>query len=294
MKSENHNQLSRAKVSSPLVSVIIPAYNHEKYIEEALQSVINQTYKNIQLIVINDGSTDETGAVIANFIKKYNNISIEYLSKKNEGICRTLNKGLELAKGKYIALLASDDLYAPEKIEKQVHLMEENANIGLVFSDHYFIRFNEITNIKCTDYKRNIRECFINNIQNVNMYSRLLTENIIPALTVLIRKECLDKVGGFDNDLKTEDYDMWLRLSKEFPIAFIDEPLAYYRIHDLNVSNKAVSIYTFKLVRAILKKQHNSMPLKKQCLRRNYLYIIFWYRLIKNRVLRVFVIEKKY
>lgn len=280
--------------NSPLVSVIIPAYNHEMYIEEALQSVINQTYKNIQLIVINDGSTDGTEAIIANFIKKYNNFNIEYLSKPNEGICRTLNKGLELAKGKYVALLASDDMYAPDRIEKQLKLMEENANIGLVFSDHYFVRFNQITQIKATDYKPNIKKCFINNIQNVNMYEKLLTENIIPALTVFIRKECFDKVGGFDNNLKREDYDMWLRISKEFPIAFIDEPLAYYRIHDSNLSHTAVSFDTFKIFRAIMKKQYNDMPLKHQYLKRKYLFIKLWYTLIKNRLLRVLFIEKKY
>jgi alpha-1,3-rhamnosyltransferase len=280
--------------NSPLVSVIIPAYNHELYIEEALQSVINQTYKNIQLVVINDGSIDGTHSKITNFIEKNNNFNIEYLSKPNEGICRTLNKGLELAKGKYVALLASDDMCMPDRIEKQLQLMEENSNIGLVFSDHYFMRFNQLTHIKATDYKPNIKKCFINNIQNVNMYEKLLTDNIIPALTVFIRKECFDKVGGFDNNLWAEDYDMWLRISKEFPIAFIDEPLAYYRIHDKNLSHIAVSVATFKIIRAIMKKQYNEEPLKHQYLKKTYLFIKLWYTLIKNRLLRVLVIEKKY
>jgi alpha-1,3-rhamnosyltransferase len=280
--------------NGPLVSVIIPAYNHEMYIEEALQSVINQTYKNIQLIVINDGSTDGTGAVIVNFIKKNDKFNIEYFSKPNEGICRTFNKGLELAKGKYIALLASDDMYASDKTEKQLRLMEENANIGLVFSDHYFVRFNQVTQIKATDYKPSTKRCFVNNIQNVNMYEKLLTENIIPALTVLIRKECFDKVGGFDNDLQREDYDMWLRISKEFPIAFIDEPLAYYRIHDSNLSHTAVGFNTFKIIMATMKKQYNDSPLKHQYFKRKYLFLKLWYTLMKNRLLRVWAIEKRH
>ncbi len=280
--------------NSPLVSVIIPAYNHEMYIEEALQSVINQTYKNIQLIVINDGSTDATGDVIVNFIKKNKDFNIEYLSKPNEGICRTLNKGLELAKGKYVALLASDDMCTPDRIEKQLHLMEENANIGLVFSDYYFVRFNQMTQIKGTDYKPNIKKCFINNIQNVNMYEKLLTENIIPALTVFIRKECFDKIGVYDNNLKAEDYDMSLRISKEFPIAFIDEPLAYYRIHDSNFSHTVVSFDGIKALFAIMKKQYNERPLKHQYIKKNILFFKFLYTLIKSRLFRVFVIEKKY
>jgi glycosyltransferase involved in cell wall biosynthesis len=278
----------------PLVSVIIPAYNHELYVQEALQSVINQTYKNIQLIVINDGSTDETGTVITNFIENNNNFNIEYFSKPNEGICRTLNKGLELAKGKYVAFLASDDMWTSDRIEKQVQLMEENANIGLVFSDNYFIRNNQIAQIKGTDYKPSIKKCFINNIQNINMYEKLLTEDIIPALTVLIRKECLDKVGGFDNNLKAEDYDMWLRMAKEFPMAFIDEPLAYYRIHDTNISHTVVSFDAFKTIFAIMKKQYSEGPLKHQYIKKNILYFKFWYTLIKNRLFRVFVVEKKY
>ncbi|MDD4803086.1 MAG: glycosyltransferase [Syntrophomonas sp.] len=279
--------------NSPLVSVIIPAYNHELYIEEALQSVVNQTYNNIELIVINDGSKDGTAKVITEFISRNQHYNIKYISKTNEGICRTLNKGLEIAKGSYFALLASDDMWTPERIEKQVYFMERNQNIGLVFSDHYFIRFTELTQIKATDYKPNIRKCFKNGIQNINIYEKLLTEDIIPALTVLIRKECFDKVGGFDNNLKAEDYDMWLRISKEFPIAFIDEPLAYYRVHDTNVSNKTMSLDTLKTVRAIMQKQYNDPPLKHQYIKKTILFIKFWYTVIRNRVIRVFVIEKK-
>jgi alpha-1,3-rhamnosyltransferase len=274
------------------VSVIIPAYNHERYIEEALQSVIKQTYKNIELIVINDGSTDETGTVITKFIKKYKNFNIEYINKPNEGVCRTLNKGLKLAKGKYVAILASDDMWASERIEKQLQLMEANANIGLVFSDHYFVRYNEITNIKATDYKPNIKKCFVNNIQNVNIYEKLLTENIIPAVTVLIRKECFDKIGGFDNNFKAEDYDMWLRISKEYPIAFIDEPLAYYRIHDSNVSTDANIFDTIKTVRKMIKKQYNDRPLKHQYIKKSYLFIRLCYTLIRNRFLRTLLLKR--
>lgn len=280
--------------NSPLVSVIIPAYNHEMYIEEALQSVINQTYKNIQLIIINDGSTDGTGDIIVNFIRNNNNFNIAYLSKSNEGICRTLNKGLLLAKGKYVAFLASDDMWTSDRIEKQVHLMEENANIGLVFSDYYFIRLNQITHIKGTDYKPIIKKCFINNIQNMNMYEKLLTDDIIPALTVLIRKECFDKVGGFDNNLKAEDHDMWLRIAKAFPMAFIDEPLAYYRIHDSNVSNNHASIDGIRTFFSVIKKQYNEEPLKHQYIKKFILYFKLCYTLLKNRLYKTFIIEKKY
>jgi len=277
----------------PLVSVLIPAYNHEQYVEAALQSVVDQTYSNIEIIVINDGSTDRTGEVVLSFISKHTEYNINYIDKLNEGICRTLNKGLELAKGKYVALLASDDIWLPDKIEKQILIMEANLNIGMVFTDHYFMRFYEKTSIKATDYKPSTRDCFINNIQNVNMYEKLLTENIIPGLTVFIRKDCFDKVGGFDNNLKSEDLDMWLRIAKMYPIAFIDEPLAYYRVHDTNVSNNALSFGTIKLVFSILNKQYNEIPLKHQHAKKIVLFLKFFYKIVKNRFLRVFFIEKK-
>ena len=277
----------------PLVTVIIPAYNHELYIEEAMQSVVNQTYKNIELIIINDGSTDGTEQVITEFINNNPNYNIQFVSKSNEGICRTLNRGLELADGSYVALLASDDYWAPERIEKQVSFMERNVNIGLVFSDHYFVRYNEVTDIKATDYKPQTRKSFKNCIQNENIYEKLLIENIIPALTVLIRKECLDKLGGFDNNLSAEDYDMWLRIAKEYPIAFIDEPLAYYRVHDKNLSNNTLSIKTLITVRAIMKKQYDSEPLKHQKIKRISLFFRFWYTVLRNRFIRVVFIEKK-
>lgn len=278
----------------PLVSVIIPAYNHELYIEEALQSVINQTYKNIQLIVINDGSMDGTGTVIDKVIEQNASFNIKYINKSNEGICKTLNKGLLLAKGKYVAFLASDDMWTSDRIEKQVYFMEENANIGLVFSDNYFIRLNKVAQVKGTDYKPIIRKCFLNGIQNVNMYEKLLSDDIIPALTVLIRKECFDKVGGFDNNLKAEDYDMWLRIAKEYPIAFIDEPLAYYRVHDSNASNNHASIDGIKTFFSIINKQCKEEPLKHQYIKKIIVYFRFCCTLVKNRFIRVFFIEKKY
>jgi alpha-1,3-rhamnosyltransferase len=276
----------------PLVNVLVPAYNHEQYVEEALQSVVDQTYKNIELIVINDGSTDGTSGVIKKYIENNPEPRITFLEQTNEGICKTLNRGLKHAKGKYIAVLASDDLWSPDKIEKQVQLMERNDNIGLVFSDHYFMRGREITNIKATDYKPNIRKCFIKSIQNVNIYERLMIENIIPALTVLMRRDCIDKMGGFDTNLIAEDFDMWLRMAKEYPFAYIDEPLAFYRIHETNLSNRVMSFWGIKLIMKILIKQYRDLPLKNQPFRVAYLFVRFWLTITLNRLKKAFFIQR--
>ena len=145
-----------------LVSVIMPAFNHELYIEEALQSIGNQTHKNIELIVINDGSTDRTAGIIEEYVKKNSDKNIKYLNKRNEGVCKTLNKGLEMSTGDYIAFLASDDLWLPERLAIQLKFMENNKNIGMVFADTWFLNFTSKTNSKWSDYKPQIKNYFKN------------------------------------------------------------------------------------------------------------------------------------
>lgn len=226
--------------SIPLVSVIIPAYNHEKYVTDCLRSVAGQSYENLELIVLNDGSTDNTEILIKMFMEESSLTNIQFISKTNEGVCKTLNKGLELATGKYVTFLASDDMWEPEKLKKQVEFMERNSNIGLVFADAWFLKYTERTNIKWSDYKTNLDKYFKNGIQNTNMYFLLLTRPIIPALTVMVRKQILDEIGGFDEKLVYEDFDMWLRVAQKYPIGYIDMPLALYRVHDKNISNNAL------------------------------------------------------
>lgn len=252
--------------SNPLVSVIVPAYNHEKYITDCLRSVVEQSYKNLELIVLNDGSTDTTEELIKLFIEENSLTNIRFISKKNEGVCKTLNKGLEIAKGKYVAFLASDDMWEPKKLEIQVDFMERNDNIGLVFSDAWFQKFNEKTHIKWSDYKTNMDRYFKNGIQNADMYFLLLTRPIIPALTVMVRKQIFDEIGGFDEALVYEDDDMWLRIALKYPLAYINEPLACYRMHDSNISNNA--LFMLKGMVQTIKKHFNIEPLRSQLFKR--------------------------
>jgi len=268
--------------SNPLVSVIIPAYNHEKYITDSLQSVARQSYKNFELIVLNDGSTDNTGELIKMFIEENPFINIRYINKNNEGVCKTLNKGLEIAKGKYVAFLASDDMWEPQKLEIQVDFMERNDNIGLVFTDAWFLKFNERTHIKWSDYKNNLDRYFKNGIQNADMYLLLLTRPIIPALTVMVRKQILDEIGGFDEKLVYEDLDMWLRITQNYPIGYIDIPLALYRLHDKNISNNALIM--MKGMFHTLKKHSAMDTFRNQRIKRAVLFGQLIINLISDRV----------
>lgn len=269
--------------NKPLVTVIIPAYNHAAYIIECIDSVRSQTYGNLQIIVINDGSTDRTDEIVRAYISD-NHCDIEYIRKANEGICRTLNLGLEKAKGKYVALIASDDVWLPTRIGEQVHFLESHADVGLVFSDAYFIRGTERTEKRYSDYKPEIRRYFVDSVQNRDLYKVLLIDNIVAALTVLIRKDCYDKVGNYDVSLKCEDLDMCLRVSKEYKIAYIDKPLAYYRIHGTNISGSSWTM--IRETAKTLRKQFRQPPLKGHPFRILAVIVLFSLKKVKNKIVK--------
>jgi len=246
-------------MNHPLVTVIIPAYNHEAYISECIESVFNQTYKNIQLIVINDGSTDNTKQLIQKILDQKND-AFSFISKKNEGLIKTLNLGISLAQGTYFCILASDDFWMPNKIEKQVAVMEKNPDAGVVFSDTYFCYGMKKTEVKYSKYKPRLLK--IKQGVPVNLYNRLIVENLVISTTVLIRLDVLKSVGNFDDTLTYEDYDMWLRISKKYNIIYLNEPMAYYRIHAANFSKQNLKMLkgatrTLEKQYSLLKSDHN-------------------------------------
>jgi alpha-1,3-rhamnosyltransferase len=266
----------------PLISVIMPAFNHELYIAEALQSIGNQTYKNIELIVINDGSTDRTAEIIGDYIKKNIEKNIRYLNKGNEGVCKALNKGLEMSTGDYIAFLASDDLWLPDRLAVQLEFMENNKNIGMVFADAWFLNFTSKTNSKWSDYKPQIRNNFKNGIQNTDMYALLLTQPLVPALTVLIRRHVLLEVGFFDEDLVYEDHDLWLRIARNYPLGYLHQPLAYYRLHETNVSND--SGFMIRGMLQTVKKHLNTGAFKNKPIKKMKVVLRLAKNLLMNRM----------
>jgi alpha-1,3-rhamnosyltransferase len=268
--------------TDPLVSVIMPAFNHELYIEAALQSIGDQTHKNIELIVINDGSTDGTAEIIEAYIKKNSGRNIRYMNKRNEGVCKTLNKGLEMSSGDYIAFLASDDLWLPDRLAVQLEFMENNRNIGMVFADAWFLDFSGKTNRKWSDYKPQINNYFKNGIQNGDLYALLLTQPLVPALTVLIRRQVLFAVGFFDERLLYEDHDLWLRIAMNYPLGYIRQPLAYYRVHAANISNDTG--FMIKGMFQTVKKHLNMGALKNKTMKKVKVILLLTFHLLKNRL----------
>ena len=211
---------------APLVSVCIPAYNHEKYVDQTILSVINQTYQNFELIVIDDGSRDNTKATIEKLKEKYD---FTFFSQPNQGLAKTLARLLQLSQGKYISFIASDDTMCPEKLELCVNLMESQTNLAFCHG-----RCQDINAagepIPGMDGRDKTAEWCAGSI-----FETLLNRGcFVSAPTTLIRKESLLNVGGIDESLEIEDWNLWLSLSHSHPVGFIEEVLAHYRLHGEN------------------------------------------------------------
>lgn len=213
----------------PLVSIIIPAYNAEKFIKSAIESALKQTYQNIEIIVIDGGSKDKT----AQIAKSFNDPRIVYFFyQENRGQSAARNTGIEIAKGKYIAFLDADDLFLPEKIEKQVDFLETHLDCGVCYCKIYNF-FDD-----CPD------KLFYNPVPNCSgfIFDKLLKHSIVNPLTAVLRKEILDKYGGFKDDWRRCDEQyLWLKLAfNKVKFCYLDKVLAYYRVNKNSLSNQAV------------------------------------------------------
>lgn len=223
--------------NNPLVTVIIPVYNHENFVQTAIKSIINQTYQNIQLIVIDDGSKDSSYQKVLElkeecekrFPKTY------FETKENEGSKKTFNKLVEKAEGKYIYLIASDDISKPQAIEKEVEFLKNNPDYVLAVGDNEVIDkdgiLQDVPTAKETLTKGRNVDFYSDDFGN---YSTLFfVGNHIPN-GYLVRKEIFDKCGKFTDEAPLEDWWEMLQLSKYGKFKFIDEVLFSYRIHGEN------------------------------------------------------------
>lgn len=236
-----------------LVSVIIPAYNHDKFIQATINSVIAQTYNNVELIVINDGSKDSTWQKIQDkkTVCEKRFIKTIFETQQNAGTCKTLNRLVSLAAGKYIYFFSSDDLMKPIALEKQVQVLENNQNIVLSVGDNEFIDGeNKILERSAhgsffpygtsKNNSKTFAKFLMQTRPDVNFnsavfgsYKSFLKGNYVPN-GYLIRKAALDKIQKFTPEAPLEDYFMHLQLSKCGKYAFIPEVLFSYRIHGNN------------------------------------------------------------
>ncbi len=216
----------------PIVTVRISSYNHEEYVTEAIMSVVNQSYgfKNIQLIVIDDASTDKTGLIIDKLSKQYDFKFIQ--NTVNIGAAANNNRIIKMAKGKYIAGCASDDYWTNDKIKKQVEFMERNPEIPFCYGQMIKVDHNS----KPINYKKNlVKKLFKiderNTYKSGHVFNDIILMNFHPPVSGMFRTEIFNKVGYYDEELRAEDFDMNLKITRNYPIGYIDDVLGYYRIH---------------------------------------------------------------
>lgn len=213
--------------SQPLVSVVIPSYNHEQFVQDTIQSVIDQDYENIELIIIDDGSKDNSVVKIEEMIdlceKRFTRF--DFRSRPNKGLSSTLNEALEWCEGKYFSPIASDDQMLNYKTSIQVKYLETNNESVAVFGG-----------VQLIDENNRKLEKLLSKARSYSFEDIIMHRHDILAPTQMIRKEAIEKVGGYNSKLFIEDWYMWLILSRQANLFNMNEVLTLYRKHDGNSS----------------------------------------------------------
>lgn len=207
----------------PWVSVICTCYNHEEYIEQALDSVVNQDYPNVELIVIDNGSTDRSAERITKFVSSHS--AVKFIANStNLGLNRAFNQGLALANGRYVIDLSADDVLLPDRIARQADTFEQlSGPYAVVFSNATYINSQgqEIGCHYAVDRKGHARA----RIPSGNVFKSILESYFICTPTMMMRRDVLNELGGYDETLSFEDFDFWVRSSRLYQYAYIDEVL---------------------------------------------------------------------
>jgi glycosyltransferase involved in cell wall biosynthesis len=213
-------------LAQPLISVIITSYNQARFVTYTVTSVLEQTYSPLEVIVVDDGSTDETKAELAPYLDK-----IRYIYQLNQGVSVARNTGIKAAKGELIAFLDGDDLWLPHKLALQVECLEKSRDVGLVHSNVSYFGAND-------EGERQTKGALTTYAGDC--YAELLLRNRITTSSVLVRRDCLKQVGLFDEGIRkasTEDYDLWIRIARYFEFAYVPDPVVLYRVHPNNAIN---------------------------------------------------------
>jgi len=222
----------------PTVSVLIPTYNRATIITKAIDSALAQTYQSVEIVVVDDGSTDHTREVIAGYGDK-----IVYVYQENRGIAGARNTGFRHCSGAYIAFLDSDDYWLPEKLSRQMELFRQHPEYGMVACQCASI-----------DAQGNFRK---KNRPGASgwILEALFYKNFIRTSAAVVTRHCIETVGYFDESLREcEEYDLWLRIAARFPIGFINEPLAVYTDNPAGVSTDSLAGRLHRL--RVLEKQY--------------------------------------
>lgn len=245
-------------MNKPLVSVCLPAYNHELYVEEMLNSIIDQDYPEKELLIINDGSSDSTHERIQEWIESNSSkIDIQYRNRENRGISATLNELLSMAKGSYIAGASSDDYLLPGSLSTRINYLLNHPEKKAVFGD-----FNVISDSGMLLHQSGIEGHYNGNkklfLDSSSLKEEMLRRFCIAGPVLLFDRSIFEVINEFDESLMAEDWDMYIRLSAQDILGFVNIPVAAYRWHDLctcrSKRNKQ-KLYAYE-IRVLKKNMH--------------------------------------
>ena len=247
----------------PKVTVIIPTYNAIQYLPDAVGSALGQTFTDIEVVIINDGSSDHT----EQWICQQTDPRLTLISQENQGKSAARNAGIIYTQGDYLAFLDADDCWEPTKLEKQVNCLDQNPQVGLVY-----------TWTALADETGQSTGRIISSHAEGNVWKQLLQDNILACgSTPMVRRECFEVVGMFADNLPlAQDWDMWIRIAATYPFAVIKEPLARYRHHPTNTSKKLKEMQkynTLVLERALATTSEDLSALKAKAYNSLNLYL---------------------
>lgn len=247
-------------MDKPAVSVCITSYNHAQYLPETLDSVLSQDYDDFEIIVVDDGSTDNSPAILADYQRRYPAKVHCYWhpDRANKGISASFNLAARQSKGTYVAWLGSDDLWLPGKLSAQVRLMSGQPELGMVYSPAFIL----------DGAGRQYPMLTIGGEYWEDTWHRLLVSNYICASTILIRRSCLDDVGLLDEKLVFSDWELWIRIAAKYQVGIVPQPLAMYRIHGQNISVSSDPQTRFNRRMAVIESVFPQLPQSEQKLQR--------------------------
>lgn len=219
----------KCEFKEKLVSVVMTAYNTEDYIGEAIESILNQTYRNFEFIIVDDGSTDRTLEIIMDYANKDERIIV--IKHKNIGLSQSLNDGIRIARGEYIARMDSDDVCSNDRFEKQVNYLNNHPEIYMLGSNYYII-YNDSLSEECVKKYKGSHKRGQVDIDNENMFLSISESQKFMHASIMVRKELYDRVGCYDNFM-SEDIEFNFRAaSKGYCIAKLNEELYGYRARE--------------------------------------------------------------
>ena len=228
---------------APAVSVVIPAYNAERFIGEAVNSVLEQTYRDFEVIVVDDGSTDKTAEVVKTCEE------VRYLYKENGGTASARNRGVEASRGHYVAFLDADNLWEPEKLEVQIALFERQPSLVWSYTDSLLVDEEKEQPV--------YRKSQLVGHPEGDVLERLIHGNFMPPSTVVVARDVLKEMGGFDESNLhriSEGWELWTRIAGQYPVGYVHRPLTKTRQHAYRKTDTMDLKHAYRSRKAIVEK----------------------------------------